>query len=83
MSLTVMNGVSAYFLEELLAATGLVIEEGSRCALKDGAYRPSANGNNGSVSRAEALCLSLARVDETVINYDLIEAVIEVRAELK
>jgi len=94
--------VSNYYLEDLIEATGHVVEEGSRNALREyyGSHRETASmfvTTKGGEKRRENVSLdsqvdvevsddfpdysistrkSLDRVDETVINYELIEEIL-------
>ena len=89
--------VASYFLEDLLEATGHVIEEGSICARKDSGTKDQAVFSVGRgehktmqtvvydheielsddfVNYSETTRISLERVNEKVINFDLIEDIL-------
>jgi HrpA-like RNA helicase len=95
--------VSTYFLEDLLDATGHMIEEGSQYAIRNSQFGRNKTTlwvtNRGGEKRRETVDvdvtsdsdnlpltysdytlstrISLERVDETIINYDLIEDLLE------
>lgn len=94
--------VSNYFLEDLLEATGHVIEEGSQYAIREHRHQndkaslwvtskggekrrevvdlvsqTNSEASNLYVGYSIPTRLSLDRVDESVLNYDLIEDVLE------
>ena len=97
--------VSSYYLEDLLDATGHVIEEGSRYAIRENYYGETASmwvTTRGGEKRKETVDLtlqtqlggvsdmytgynmttrrSMERVNEEVINYDLIEDILKLVA---